>query len=226
MRRAARGFALALLLTTAAACGSSTDPLNDLSEAEAALVLSALSSVWFPSPSVPSSAPMLAPETTVRTDTTAAVVPCPAGGSASVATIDSTTTTIDSRINPTPDTLWAANTEYSGESTTTVSYADCQSSDGQGNVWTFDADPGLSFAYDFDGTLDTWSVTGQASVVNSVLDWNGVWSGSFGWTNGGRSGTCSISLTISSATSNLNGQVTTTFSQQGQMCGLDVSNSG
>lgn len=215
-----------MLLAATTACGSATDPLNDLSEAEAAQVLTALSSVWFPSPTAPTTSPMLAPVTTVRTDTTDAVVPCPAGGSAAVATIDSTTTTIDSRINPSPDTLWAANTDYSGESTTTVAYADCQSSDGQGNVWTFNADPGLGFEYDFDGSLDTYSVTGQASVINSVLDWNGSWSGSFGWTNGSRSGSCSISLTVSSATSNLNGQVTTNFSQQGQICGLDVSDSG
>lgn len=221
-----RRIAALPLLAFAVACGSTGPDVNDLSEAEAALVLSALSAVWFPAPSTPMSAPLLAPVTTVTNDTTDTVVACPAGGSATVLSIDSTTTTTDSRLNPSPDTLFAGNTVYAGESTTTVSYDNCQSADGQGTVWAFAAAPGLTFSYDFQGTLDSYSLTGESPVVNTVLNWSGLWSGSFTWTNGGRSGTCSISMSMTSATTNLTGQVTTSYSQEGQICGLDISASG
>lgn len=208
------------------ACGGETDPeLNDLTQGEAALVLAALSAVWFPSPSTPTPGPFLAPETTVSHDTTDVVVACPAGGSAAIFSIDTSTVTIDSRLNPSPDTLLAVSGDFAGSSSTTASYDDCQSSDGQGNTWSFDASPGLDFGFDYNGTLDSYSLTSGTSVVSTILNWSGQWSGSFDWSNGSRSGSCTIALSITSATMNSTGQASNTVTQNGQICGLDVSNS-
>ena len=215
------------LLFLAAACGDSTDlELGDLSEAEAGALFAALTSVWFPSPSAPSAAPpgpSLAPETTVRVDTTDAVNSCGVGGTVSIFSVDSTSITVDVRLNPSPDTTFASNAEYGGTSSTTIGYAGCQAADGQGGTWTFDSESGLTFEYDIDGTLDSYTLTGAQPVISSSFNWAGLWTGSFGWTNGSRSGTCSISLTSTSMTANNAGQIQTSFSQQGQICGLDIS---
>lgn len=216
------------LLLGAVACGDSTDvEVGDLSQAEAAALLTALSSVWFPSPSAPQSSPpgpALAPDTTVNQDTTDVVVACEAGGSVSIFSIDSTFTSLDIRINPSPDTTVAANTEYGGRASTTTSYSGCQASDGQGGTWTFDSGSGLAFSYDFDGEFESYTLTGQQPVTYSTIDWSGLWSGSLNWSNGSRSGSCSISLTSASSTTNDGGQVSASFTQQGQVCGVDVSN--
>lgn len=218
---------ITLLAGIAAGCGDATDvEIDDLTQAEAASLLAALSIVWFPTPSAPTPAPpgpQLVPETTLRQDTTNATIACPAGGTVSVLSIDSLSITIDSRIAPSPDTTFASNTEYGGASTTTTTYANCQSPDGQGGAWTFDADPGLAFDYTIEGTLDSHSLVGGSAVISSTTNWSGLWSGSFSWSNGARSGSCSISLTSTSATTNVSGQVSSTFSQQGQVCGIDVS---
>lgn len=219
------------LIALTLGCGDAGPDLGELSEAEAASMLAALSTVWFPSPSAPSpspsrvtfTGPTLVPETTLRQDTTDIVVSCPAGGSASVLSIDSISITIDTRINPSPDTTYATNTSYGGNTTTTTGYAGCQSTGGQGNTWTFDASPGLTFSYDIDGTIDSHSLTNQTSVISTTTNWSGLWSGSFSWSSGSRSGSCTISLTSTSATSNIDGQVSTSFTQQGQICGVAVS---
>lgn len=211
---------------TVGACGDGTGIEDNLTGAEAASMLAALSTVWFPSPSAPapvSPGPAMAPETTLRQDTTEVEVGCLSGGTASVLSIDSTSVTVDARIAPSPDTVFASNTVYGGTSTTTTSYTDCQSPDGQGSSWTFVADPGLTFDYTINGTIDSYQLTGQTAVISTTTNWSGLWAGSFTWSNGSRSGSCTISLTSTSATSNLSGQVSTTFSQQGQVCGLDVS---
>lgn len=225
-RTATRLLAVPLLLATVA-CGDGTDvELGDLSQAEAASLLAALSSVWFPSPSAPQGAPAgpaLAPETTVRQDTTDTVVACAGGGNVSILSIDSMSVTVDFRLNPSPDTTYASNSEYGGSAVSTTTYAGCQAPDGQGGTWTFDSSSGLSFSYDIEGEFDSYTLTGGQTVSSSSLDWSGLWAGSLTWSNDGRSGTCTISLTSTSSSSNNSGQVSTNFSQQGQICGLDIS---
>lgn len=228
MKPTLRSRTLTVLVAALAfgACGDGTGITGDLTGAEAASMLAALSTVWFPSPSAPSASPpgpALAPETTLRQDTTEVEVGCLSGGIASIFSVDSTSITVDARIAPSPDTVFASNTVYGGTSTTTTSYLDCQSPDGQGSTWTFAADPGLTFDYTIDGTIDSYQLTGQTAVISTTTNWSGLWAGSFSWSNGSRSGSCTISLTSTSATSNVSGQVSTTFSQQGQICGLDVS---
>ncbi len=219
-------FAWVPLSALALGCGDAGPELGELTDAEASSLLAALSVIWFPSPSAPSPAPqgpLLVPQTTLIQDTTAYTVSCGGGGTAAVSSIDSLSITVDARINPSPDTTYASNTDYGGTSVTTVAYAGCGSTAGQGGTWVFDAAPGLTFTYDIEGTIDSYALTGQNAVISTTVDWSGLWSGSFNWSNGSRSGSCTISLTSTAETSNIGGQITSTFTQQGQICGIDVS---
>ena len=227
VRQLFRRFSALLVVAVLGGCGDGgTDILDDLTEAEAAQLLTALTLVWIPSPTIPSATPTTlarAPETTLLQDTTQTSVACPSGGTAQIASIDSLSITVDSRLNPSSDTTFATNTVYGGRTTTTTSYLGCGASGGGGGVWSFDADPGLTLTYEIDGSLDSHRLTDGTSFLATSVGWSGQWSGSIGWSNGGRSGTCSVALTMESQSSNDDGQISSSFSQSGQICGLDVS---
>lgn len=230
-RHSARLTTLLSLSVMVGACGDAGPDLGELTEAEAGSLLAALSLVWFPSPSAPTPAlsyaaapgPSLVPETTLIQDTTEIAVSCGGGGIANVFSVDSLRVTVDVRLNPSPDTTYASNSDYGGRTTTTVGYESCASFGGQGQAWTFDASPGLTFTYDITGTIDSYGLSDQTSSISTTTNWSGLWSGAFNWSNGNRSGSCTISLTSTSSTSNIGGQISSTFSQQGQICGISVS---
>lgn len=221
-----------LLVASVCACGGdgTTDILDDLTEAEAGQLLTALSAVYLPSPSAPTPspsrlAPALAPTTTLITDTTQVSVACPAGGTAAVLNGDSISITVDVRLNPSPDTTFVSASTWGGRSRAEVQYLSCSATDGMGGTWTFDAEPGLVLDFELDGTLQAVGLANGSSSSSSTTSWNGLWSGTLGWSNGSRSGSCAISVEMSSASVVGGGQASSTFSQNGQVCGLVVSNS-
>lgn len=224
------------LTTTVAACSDSSGPeTDDLTQTEAAYLLSALSAVYLPTPSAPSpslvargpaTVAALAPTTTTLTDSSTTTVACTAGGQVRVATHDTTTITTDVILNPSPDRSFVSSSDYQGRARVRTSYLSCGSRDSQGQVWTFNAEPGLSFRYDIDGETDAIGFTGGGSSSTSIVDWEGLWDGTLGWSYGGRSGTCSVAVEMESHSSYLDGVSTFSYSQSGQICGVEVAASG
>jgi hypothetical protein len=225
------------------ACSSGTDlETGELTQTEAAQLFSALAAAFLPTASVPSPAatsaapgstaaaptadgPAAAPTTTSITDSTQVTVGCAAGGTVIVTSTNTVTITVDVVLNPSPDTTYVSSSDYQGQSRVRTDYLGCGSSDSQGGVWTFDADPGLIMQYDIDGTTDAVGFAGGGSSSASDVEWSGLWSGTLGWQNGGRSGQCSISMSIEGASSVVNGVSTFSYSQNGEICGMSVTSS-
>ncbi|MCA9735996.1 MAG: hypothetical protein R3E98_09685 [Gemmatimonadota bacterium] len=228
-----RWVACAGVVAVLAACGGDsggTDPeANDLSQAEAAVVMSMLLSIYTPSPSAPSptagarGGPAAVPQVTILADTSQASAACPAGGSVEVANADSMRIVTDTRVNHHPDTLYSAQSTWGGHLEVETRYQSCATRDSQGRVWTFDASPGLSFDIDLGGDIDLRALTGGTTLSSSHTTWDGDWSGSFSWSSGSRSGQCSVSIQMQSATTVQGSQSSSSFSYVGQMCGLAVS---
>ncbi|MEZ4417627.1 MAG: hypothetical protein R3E10_17865 [Gemmatimonadota bacterium] len=221
-----------LAASTLAACGGDSEgagPDNALSQAEAAVVMSMLLSVYTPSPSTPS--PVQAggngsarvPTVTLIADTTQNSAACPAGGAVLVLNADSIRVVTDTRLNPHPDTLFATNSSWGGRTEVETRYQGCATRDSQGNVWTFDATPGLTFGIDLSGDIDLARLLTGATLSTSSVSWDGLWAGAFSWTNGSRSGQCTVSVQMMSATTVVGGAASSTYSYVGQMCGLPVS---
>lgn len=231
-RGAARAACCGLFaLVGLAACGDSTDIGDGLTQTQATQLLTALSGIYLPSPSAPSptAAPAsglaLVPTTTLRVDTTDVAVSCPAGGNAVVATIDSLSTTSDVRLNPSQDTSYVSEASFGGHTESNVVYDGCVGTDGNGGSWTFDSADGLTLDFTIDGTYFTAALTEGGTISETNMNWAGVWSGTLDWSGSEGSGQCTISIDMSSSSTSSGSQVTSTFSQSGQICGVDVSNS-
>lgn len=228
------GFAI-LALAGLTACSDSSGPDTDsLSQAEAAQLLTALSAAYLPTPSLPAPtsaagpptvAPMRVPETTVEVDSARTTIGCAAGGSVVVESRDSTTTTVDVVLNPTPERSYETSSDYSGRARVTTSYLECASRDAEGRVWTFDAEPGLTLTYDLTGETAAVGFTSGGYTSSSRIDWEGIWDGTLGWTHDGRSGTCGISIVTESRSTIADGASTYSFSQTGSICGVSVTSS-
>ena len=233
---------LMVTLMVAPGCGGDggANPLDPdlpagLTEAEATAMVAALLLAFTPAPSIPSPEPvdtepmmvrqMLVPTTTIKGDTTNTTVACPSGGSVAVMNRDSTLITVDARINPTPDTTFVANSTWSGTARIDAQYLACGVPDNSGGVWTFDANPGLVFDLNLNGTIDSAGLTTGGSFTSITSNWDGLWSGALNWSSGARSGSCQFSLAMVSTSTSTNGQSSYSHTQNGQMCGFNVSHS-
>lgn len=231
------GVPMVAVLMVTPACGGDggANPADHdlpaaLTEAEATAMVAALLLAFTPAPSVPAPepvepGPMLVPMTTITVDSANTTVACPSGGSVVVMNRDSTLITVDARINPSPDTTFVANSTWSGTARIDAQYLACGVPDNSGGVWTFDANPGLVFDLNLNGTIDSAGLTTGGSFTAISSNWDGLWSGSLNWSSGVRSGSCQFSLAMVYTSTSANGQSSYSSTQSGQMCGFNVSHS-
>lgn len=224
--------ALALAVSVVAACGSDSEgptdiDLGGLTQAEATQMFSALVAAYgaAPTPIIPGGGGgALVPNVNVMVDTIQFTNQCQAGGTASVLSYDSIHIVDDTRTNPSPDTTYATNVNFTGVFDITTTFQSCGSTDSQGTAWTFDADPGLNLLFDFAGSYDIAQLTSGVVISSWNWNWDGTWSGNLNWSSNGNSGTCAVAMQWT-ATSTLNGSgvTSTTTNQSGTICGVNVS---
>lgn len=224
------GIALLVGALGLGACASGTDVTGDLTQAEAAQLLTALSSIYLPNPGAPPTptaaaarAPQREPVTSIFTYGGEITINCAAGGTAVVADADTISVTTDVRFEAGGDTSYVSSTVYTGRTVQETRYLGCAARDGQGGVWTFDVDPGLTLLFDQSGETLAYALTGGTTYSSTTAEWEGLWSGTLNWRNGGRSGDCDIHVEMSSSTTIVGQSVTYSFGQEGEICGLSVS---
>jgi len=232
--------AVLTILSIAACSDSGTDVAPaEFTDADAVELFAVLTSAFIPSLSAPNVGTpsqsflvaggdvgfAMVPQTQVFADTTETTHACDVAGSVVVNMENLTTVVTDTRINPGADTTYAVNANYDADINVRSRYLGCSAQDDNGSTWVLNSDD-LAWAITMTGNFDIIGLEGGSVSSVSNLQWDGTWGGNLAWERNGASGTCAVSLTMTSTTSGSGGQLTTSYSQTGTVCGVSVGASG